>query len=283
MGRSDGQPSTYTPALGEGGFEPYVRAVRRHPLLVVAVALAVLLGAGAWLLVRTPRYSATAQVLVTPTPYYDPTYLGLAAVVRDTPGDPFRAAETAATMIDSPSASAATAQRLGGGWTQSKVSAAISVSPMGGTNVLAVEARAAQSGDARSLANTFTAVALAEHTAMLHAQALGLVASLRETLPSATPRIASLRAISDGNDPTFSLLHPAAGRGSVTGPTVRHVLTLALFAGLILGIAVALIADGVIRPRRLPEAAGDSGMGNVATLNPELLEKRRRVEDQTQP
>jgi capsular polysaccharide biosynthesis protein len=214
-------------------------------------------------------------VLVTPTPYYDPTYLGVPGVLRDTPGDPFRAIETAGTVIDSPAAVAAAAQRLGAGWDQNRVRAAVTVVPVGGTNTLAIQAEAADTAAANRVANTFAAAALGERRQALQAQALGLIAVLRETLPARNVRIASLRAIADGLDPSFSLLHPAAGPGSVAGPGTRQVLTLAVPAGLILGIAAALLAAGIAERRR---GAGQSQPERdlvLASASSELVEKRQ--------
>jgi capsular polysaccharide biosynthesis protein len=246
--------------------------------------LAMLLGAGVWVLVRPTQYSATSQVLVTPAPYYDPTYLGLAGVVRDTPGDPFRAVETAATVLDSPSAAAATAQRLGPGWTAGRVRASITVVPVGGTNVLAIQSDAAQAGLATRLANEFATAALDDRRRVLAAQALALVSLLRETPTVDATRIARLRAVSGGIDPTFSLLHPATGLGSASALGLRQVLIIALFAGLILGTGLALLSDGALRRNpRVPEDLGGSNVARLPSLPAGIPDGRRRRDDSPQP
>lgn len=258
--------------------------MRRRPLVVVAVTLAALLGAGAWLLIRSQRYVATSQVLVSPAPYYDPTYLGLPGVVRDTPGDPFRAVETAATMFDSPSAAASSAQRLGTGWSPARVQSAVTVVPMGGTNVLAVQASADQGRLASHVADTFAEQGLADRLRVLRAQALGLIAQLRETPDLPVARLASLRAVSAGNDPTFSLLHLASGPGLAAGPDVRQMLTVVLFAGLVLGIGVALLVDLVERPgARRAGPADSSDVPGLPTANGPLAREHERRGDTSTP
>ena len=138
----DPEPQTFAPGLGEGGFEPYLRAVRRHPLIVILIAVASVAGAGAEMGLRPHRYQAVAQVLVTPVPFAQANYAGL-PIIRDEPSDPARATQTAATMLDSPNAAAATARAIGDHWTEGSVQADITVQPIGGTNVLAVQAEAA--------------------------------------------------------------------------------------------------------------------------------------------
>ena len=261
-----------------------MRAIRRHPWIVATVMLAMLLGAGVWLLVRSPPYTASAQVLVTPAPYYDPTYLGLADVIRDTPADPFRAVETGATMLDSPSAAAAAARRLGAGWSPGRVQAMVTVTAIGATNVVEIQASAARSGVAAGVANAFAEASLAIHGQVLRAQALNLVAQLRESPHVDPTRIANLRAVSGGIDPTFSLLHEAVGPGVTVAPGVPRVITIVLLAGLVLGTGAAFLTDVAMR-RRLGKGAGSPERTSVVRLPTppdELPVERRRQDDRPQ-
>ncbi len=244
MSTPDPQPPK-PPALGEGGFEPYLRAVRRHPLIVAAVAIAAVAGAGAWLLLKTHQHQAEAQVLITPVPFDDATYTGL-PVVRDTPSDPPRSTQTAAQMLDSPAAAAAAARALGPGWSVGAVRAAVSVTPIGGTNVLAIQASAADASVAERLANTFAAATLQQRRQALKAQASALLAQVKSERKPPEAQLAALVPVTQGFDPSFSLLRTATAPGSPAGPPAWRTLSLVLFAGLILGVAAALLADALI-------------------------------------
>lgn len=249
----DPQPSTFAPALGEGGFEPYIRAVRRHPVIVVFVALAAVVGAGAWMALRPHHYQAVAQVLVTPAPFNDATYTGL-PVVRDISADPTRAIQTAAAVLDSPGAAAATARAIGPGWTAARVRSAVNVTPIGGSNVIAFQATADARAVATRLANAFAAAALKERSAALRAAAATLIAQLKSgPQPPGPARLDPLVAVSLGFDPSFSSLHAAAPSSAPSGPPAWRTLSVVLFAGLVLGICAALLTDAAMRRWR-PEA-----------------------------
>lgn len=253
MAPSNSQPPTIGPALGEGGFVPYAQAIRRHPLVVLAVTLAMLGGAVVWILVRSRDYQATAQVLVNPAPFNDVAYTEL-PVVRDTSADPTRAVQTAAAILDSPAAAATTAQALGPGWSESRVRSALTITPIGGTNVVAVQAVADRQALAARIANRFAAAALAQHRAALAVAATRLVAQLKAApRPLSSAQLDPLLAAKAGFDPTFSVLHSAAPPRSPTGPAVWRVLSIVLFAGLIAGVGVALLIDVALRRLR-PQA-----------------------------
>src|SRR5262245_37344552 len=105
----------------------YLRAIRRHWVRVVFLTF-VTTGVALVILAGTHRsYEASASVLVNAVPASDPSFIGTGAVV-DT-GDPARTVQTAAALIDSPTAAAAAAAAMGAGWTASHVQAATSVTP----------------------------------------------------------------------------------------------------------------------------------------------------------
>ncbi len=95
------------PRSAEGALGPYLRAIRSHRMLVILVTLAAIAAAVAWTVLRTPSYSATAEMLVTPVAQEDQTFLGL-PVLRDS-GDPTRSVQTAANQIHSSAAAVRTA------------------------------------------------------------------------------------------------------------------------------------------------------------------------------
>jgi len=244
----EAKPPSRPLLLEQGGFEPYLRALRRHPLIVAAVTIAAVAGTTVWLALRPVSYDAIAQVLVTPVPSDDPNYLGL-PVVRDVPSDPTRVFQSAAAMLDSPAAAAPTAQRLGDGWTAARVRSVVTVQPLGESNVVAVQASAARPTVAATLANTFIETVLAQRQAALRSQATALLARIsgRRTLPPVP--LDQLEAVSRGIDPMFSLLHLAVPPRRASGVSAWRALLLSLIPGFVLGTAAAMLADLIARRR----------------------------------
>ena len=89
----------------------YARAIRARGGVVVAVTLAAIVVAAALLAMRTPTFTSTAQLLVTPLPQDDSAFLGT-SLVRDST-DPTRTMQTAAALVASPAAAQRAARQLG--------------------------------------------------------------------------------------------------------------------------------------------------------------------------
>lgn len=250
----DTSSTALVPSHAEGGLGPYARAVRTHPRLILICAVLAAAASLAWLSVRSPTYRATAQILVAPVPQDDQTYLGI-QVVRDSPGDPTRMVQTAATLIDNRQAARRAAGALGSGWTTGRVDAAVSVEPQGQSNVVAVTAEADGGRDAARVANAFAAGALATRNALVQRQIAAALTALEARTATAPAAQASALAdrrtaleAAEGRDPTLSLAQTAAVPGSATGASGILVVVIALLAGLTLGTGAAL-ALGAIDPR----------------------------------
>src|SRR5215211_4147609 len=117
-----------------------MRAIRGHPLLIGLVALAAVLAAVVWQATRSSAYEATAEILVTPAPDDGGPDRSL-PLLRES-GDRTRIIQTAATLVDSDQAARGTAEALGASWTPDRVSSAVTVEPVGQTDILAVTAKA---------------------------------------------------------------------------------------------------------------------------------------------
>src|SRR3954451_5639708 len=135
---------------------PYLRAVRRRPLVVIAAALLALVAAGLWLAGRESRYEATARLVVNPVPQTDTTFLGL-PLLRDT-GDATRNVQTAVGTMQGRSVAAEAARRLGDGSRPEAVESSVGVIAAGESTVVSVTAeasspeRAARTADAYATA-----------------------------------------------------------------------------------------------------------------------------------
>jgi len=179
--------TSQTPPREDGAHSAYLRAVRAHPLLLGMIVLVAVATSVAWLSVRTAKYQATAQLLVTPVSN-DGSYSGL-PVITDSSSDPARTLQTAATVIQSPAAAAAAAKTLGAGWNPISVGTAVEVQPRGESDIIAITGTATSPRAARNVANAYARGALAAHANALQTQASTEVAQLQARAGVSTSQI----------------------------------------------------------------------------------------------
>ena len=297
----------------DGAIRPYLRAIRAHPLLVALVTLAALLASVVWSALRAPEYEASAQILLTPLPQDDRTFLGL-QLLRDS-NDPTRTVQTAATLVESaPGAAELTALRLGGGWDRQAVLESVVVEPEGESNILAVTGTAEEATTAARLANQFARAALDARGKALRAQVERRTAELearertgksRDTIEAET-ELAQLRdqleTFRRGADPTLSLSQPASAPAAPAGAALWLVALLSLLAGFALGSGAALLAE-LLDPRvreerealtlyplpvlsRIPDvshAAAGAAIASPVSMPPAVREAFRAVQAQLKP
>jgi capsular exopolysaccharide synthesis family protein len=269
----------------EGALGPYLRALAGHRTLVVFVTLAAVAASVAWLSARMPAYEATAQLLVTPLPQDDRTFLGL-QMIRDS-GDPTRTVQTAAALMKSEQAAALTAQRLGSDWSARRVAAAVDVEPVGESNILAVSARWRDAVGAARLANEFTDAALRSRSIVLREQIDAAFTRLREQVRALRrngaaagaelAQLQQLHTLRAGPDPTLSLSQRAVAPASPSGAPPWLVVAMALLAGFTLAIGAALFLDHLNRRIRDSDEAVDVLGIDVLARVPLLGERQRRA------
>lgn len=242
----------------EQALGPYLRAVRRNWLLVIGIALLTFAVAAATVLPSSPSYESSATVLVSPIQGNESNLVSVGVIVET--GEPIRTVQTAAALVDSLPAAQAVANRLGDGWTAPRVQQAVTVTPLGQSDVLKVTA-VAESGIASArLANAFAQAAvnyrgtivqrniraqLGELTTRLN-EASGTGAGLANTslAQQLATRIAALRAASvSGGDPTLSVTELATPAGSPSGAPHWLILLLALIGGTAIGSVAALAVE----------------------------------------
>jgi Mrp family chromosome partitioning ATPase len=239
-------PLSETPLLA------YARAVRAHWLLVLVVTLVAVGGGYASAELRSPRYEATADLLVTPVPHDNRALLGI-DVIRDA-GDPTRTVQTAAALVDARGAAELAAAKLPG-WTPDRVLDATQVNPRGETNVLAVTAEADEPELAAQVATQLAESAVATRTDEVLGQVNAAIRRLRARRGRRGPgpqrlaeqraeRLAELQAVKDrGSDPTLSLLQGATSPTSAVGAPLALILVVAGFIGLALGVGAAMVIE----------------------------------------
>ena len=253
---SDGEAPEASPAAA---LAPYLRAIRAHLLLVVAIVVACVAGSLAWIEHRTTSFEAQAQILVTPVGPNDETFAGLPLLKAVGP-EPTQVVNTAASIINSPAAAGATGHSVGQGYDRGSVSSAVTVAPQPGTNVVNVTAQAPSAALAAELANHYARAALEVRGRQLRPLIEQAITSTKRELSTVTgqatgtigtlrARLNALRSIRDGADPTLSLAHPATTPSAPLGTPAVVLVSIAFLAGLaIAGAAAVLIELLVSRP-----------------------------------
>jgi Mrp family chromosome partitioning ATPase/capsular polysaccharide biosynthesis protein len=245
---SDRGGAAYSGSAGQA-VGPYLRAVLRHWRLVVLVTLLAVAVAVATLTRISPTYDASASILVTPLPQGGSSFVGIATVVET--GDPARNVQTAAALIDTPESASLAAHELGKGWTPAQVLSAVSVTPLGASEVLAVTAQASTADEAARVANAFARGAIASRASVVQHQIAIVLASLDARLAQLPPAsaeaqalaatISQLRAIrGSGREPTMSVSQTALPPGGPSGTPRWLIILLAMVGGFALGSIAAL-------------------------------------------
>jgi Mrp family chromosome partitioning ATPase/capsular polysaccharide biosynthesis protein len=274
-------------AAAEQAIGPYLRAVRRYWILVAVVGVLAALMAAITVTRAGKTYQATASVLVNPLPQGSTELPGVPTVF-DT-GDPARTTQTAAALLASPQAAQAAAVRLGPPWTQAGVMAAVAVTPLGASNVLAVTAQADNAAGAARVANAYAAAALnyrasivqqslASEIAVLHTRLLALAGAQNSAEAQAVAgELAQLRLLQGtGREPTMSVSQLAVAPAVPTGASTWLIVLLALIGGAILGSVAALAIEMLSHPvRDREELLSIFELPTLASL-PRMSGRRRR-------
>jgi capsular exopolysaccharide synthesis family protein len=263
----------------------YVGAIRAHRLLIAIVTVATCLGALLWVAVRSDSYESSASLLVSPVAQDNPLLLGL-PVIRDSPGEPTRSMQTAASLVETPAIAAAAAEALGDGWSAGRVAGAVEVEPQGQSNILSITATGASAEESARIATEYANAALAVRRETLASAATTALESLpsdadgagatESPFASVAERRAALETIRDTGDPSLLLSQPGPP-GEQTGPSAILVLMLALFGGVALGIAAAIVLEMLDRAVRDESEALALYPLPILTRVPLLSRRQRRA------
>lgn len=226
-----------------------LRTLGRHRLLFISITLLCVIAAGLWLNRRAPTYTTAARILVAPVPAGDSSFVGL-PLIRASELDPQRAPNTAAQLLESPTAVQRAATRLG--TTPAQLDAALEISAISESSLVEVLAEAESAERAAEMATTYTEVALAERDRVLTRsvadaireveQQIALLESQSEVEASALDtRLAALRSIATRGDPTLSLARPAPSGESQDAPAALVLIAALLSGALLAGLTIVMI------------------------------------------
>ena len=252
------ETSGYAPSRFQApGIKRYLRTLVEHWWLVAA-CVAVCVAATAIYVAQAPRkYRATSEMLISPVPAGTSTLVGLPVLFSS--GDPTRDVLTASSLITTPQVALVAIHTMGLHQTPGAVLAEVSVTPIGQSNLLAVQATSTSAKQAQRIANAIPQAVIATRAAALHHAIAAIVPSLRAqaaTLPSGlrgqpgtvSDQLDQLETLATQPDPTMTLASPAVLPTSPYTPKVKLSILAGLFGGLILGIC-ATFAYAALDPR----------------------------------
>jgi capsular exopolysaccharide synthesis family protein len=229
---------------------------RRLPILLVCVVVVTAAAVGVTA-VQKKQYTATAALLFR-DPGFAQKLFGSQFVPSDT--DPARQAATNVGLVSLPQVASLAAAHLHE--TQQQVSSAVSTSSSGSSDIVSIQATERNPALAATVANTYanTFIAFRRDADLATVQAAAV--PLRQRLASMTPperngavgqslqeRLGQLNLLGPLQTGGAELVQPAAVPGGPSSPKPVRNGAFGAFFGLLLGIAMVLVAEA--RDRRL--------------------------------
>jgi succinoglycan biosynthesis transport protein ExoP len=247
-GRSTQADDWLRPRTEAQGAVRYLDTIReRWPLIAGLTALAVV-AALAYIVTAPKRYTAEADILVTPVSGNESASAGLGLITAS--NDPTQTVSTAARLIATPTVAALTNARLHLAGNPQSLLADVSVEPIAQSSLVAVQAERGSASGAARVANGFAKAAIELGTATLHQTIAAQLPSLERQLQSLPEtertgpgtlgeRIAALRSLQGASDPTLRIASLATTPTAPSSPKKKLALIAGLIGGVIVGLGAA--------------------------------------------
>jgi tyrosine-protein kinase len=254
----DRGPDTETDeAAAAAAFAGYMRALRRHPLVLTVIVVVAFVESLVLLQFRHPHYQATARILVTPLPDSATAYDGLPLVRETAGGQSSIYVATAASELHTSAATKLAATRLHS--TPAAVNAAVTVTPMPGQSIVEVKATSTSPAASAAIANAYAEAALTARRQTLRPLVASMLARTSTELanlhdPTGTTadalrlKLATLRASATGSDPTLSPLTTASAPSTPTGYPRSMILAVAVAFQLLIGVMTIILLELLVPP-----------------------------------
>ena len=241
------------PETEDNDLRRYLTTLRERRVLIVVCVVIATLVAAAYVNLAKPVYQAQANMLVMPVNVTsgDQTLTGLPLVMASS--DPTLDVETAAELVKTTNVAAATKAALNLSGTSQQILSRVSVTPVAGSDIVAVTATGPTAGAAARLANTFAASAIALRTAAFDQQLDQEIAALDHRIAASPATVAAqlatqlteLETLRAGSLPDMRLDTTAEPPTSPSSPRKALSIGAGLAVGLMIGIIAAFALQAV--------------------------------------
>ena len=241
------------PAVAKPATAGYLRVLREQWLIIVISVIVCVIGGQIGRSLASSSYTAESDLLISPVDPSDDTFVGI-SVFRNISADPTSNSFTLARYLNTTTTANLVKQKLHLSDSPQALLDRLSLVPVGQTNILAIRANASSPQRAQLLANTFADVALQRRTQQVQADAATVIKRLQKQVAAAgnasspqlaavQQRLAALRSLAGLPDPTLTILNRADAPGVASKPSAKLIYLASAIAGLLLGFAIALLAD----------------------------------------
>jgi Mrp family chromosome partitioning ATPase/capsular polysaccharide biosynthesis protein len=231
----------------------YLRVLREQWLIVAISVVVCIVGGQIGRQLGPASYTAESDLLISPVDPSDDTFVGI-SVFRNISADPTANSFTLARYLNSDATANLVKQNLHSSDDPGVLLSSLSLVPVSQTNILAIRATASTPKRAQLLANAFADAAVQRRTQQVHADAKTVIDRLQQQiaqskgvpapqLSAVQQRLGSLRSLVGLPDPTLAILNHADTPGVASKPSAKLVYLASAIAGLLLGFAIALLAD----------------------------------------
>jgi non-specific protein-tyrosine kinase len=227
------------------GTARYLAAFREHWLLIAILTVTAVASAAIYSSTATKRYEASTDLLITPIPADDPTYVGI-DVLRESTDPQARVVLTVAQLIQTPEVAREVEQKIGG----AALLDSLEVRPVSQSNVLTLVGKADDPSRAAAIANTFADVLVEQRTDRFQESLSRVISILERRLQAvefgsieaerAEERLATLRPLVGTQEPTLEITSRAVPPSSPVWPRPKLSIAVALLAALLLGSGISL-------------------------------------------
>ena len=250
----DGQSAAdwLEPPAEQQGLQRYAATLRERWWMVALAVIVTTAAAIAYVLTAEKRYEAEADLLITPVSASD-ALLGQLGLIREST-DPTRDVETASRLTTTVDVAERVREELGLSESARDLLDDVDAEPVAQSNIVAVSARSGTPEEAQELANAFAQAVVDDRTDQLHDQIDEILPGLRagggpvSDEEPAEQQVARLEALSAGADPTIRVETLADLPTDPVSPRPFLSIAAGLFAGLVLGVAMAF-GSQVLDPR----------------------------------
>jgi polysaccharide biosynthesis transport protein len=246
-------PAWLRPPGDQIGLRSFGEALREQRWIAIAILIATLAAAAAYLLTADSVYEGEAELLVTPVPAEDPLVASL-GLLRPS-SDPTRDVQTVSTLTTNLSVAQRVREELGLDRSALDLLDDVTAEPVASSNIVAITAQAESPQFAAELANAFASEVVAERTEALHDRVDEILPELQARLEaggsalspdqSIETEIARLEVLRAAPDPTIRVATEAVPDNTAVAPRPLLTIVGALVAGLVLGIAGAFVAQAL--------------------------------------